>query len=87
MPQMKEYYCHNYPSCRLINFDNFPISVESLQQIKSDYCEDVNENWLNCRRYIVKKELGFCPDFVFPDTEITLSEIIDRFENEINPTT
>lgn len=46
------------------------------------WCRKGEEVWGNCTRFATKKTLGFCPDFVVPDTPLSLEEIIDKFEEE-----
>lgn len=33
-------------------------------------------------RYRAKEEIYFCPDFVMPDSKMTMDEIIDKFDEE-----
>lgn len=44
------------------------------------WCKDAEGIWGNCTRYLTKKSLGFCPDFVVPDTPLTVDEIIEKFD-------
>jgi hypothetical protein len=46
------------------------------------WCRDIEEKWKDCKRFITKAELGFCPDFVVPDTSSSIDEIIDKFEEQ-----
>jgi len=46
------------------------------------WCRQTEEKWKTCKRYHTKKELGFCPDFVVPDTLLSIDEIIDKFETQ-----
>lgn len=46
------------------------------------WCKDTNGKWERCKRFNTKAKLGFCPDFVLPDTDMTIDEILDRFEEE-----
>ena len=47
------------------------------------WCRKNKEVWSNCTRFNTKKSLGFCPDFVLPDTPLSIDEIVDKFEEEI----
>ena len=47
-----------------------------------DYCQRTQEHWSVCKRFIIKNELGTCPDFVLPDTTLSLPEIIAKFDEQ-----
>jgi hypothetical protein len=79
---MTESYCTNYQSCRLIQGSDFPISVSEKEKYLRIFCQDEKSAWKQCKRYITKCSLGFCPDFVLPDIQLTISEIIDKFDEE-----
>ena len=80
---MKEYYCPNYKECRLVKASDFPVSVSEKDNFLERYCENEQKGWTNCKRFISKASLGFCPDFVLPDSDYSTDEIIDKFDNEI----
>ena len=46
------------------------------------WCRNTGGKWKDCKRFICKAELGFCPDFVVPDTAMSIEEIVDKFEDE-----
>jgi hypothetical protein len=60
--------------------------VISDEQEKNDYietwCKNTEGKWEGCKRFSTKATLGFCPDFVLPDTELSIDEIMDRFEDD-----
>jgi hypothetical protein len=75
--------CLNYNSCQLINEKDFlPSSLDKKKYIK-DYCENNDNRSKYCKRYIVKESLGFCPDFVLPDTTLSVEDIIKKFDDTI----
>jgi len=80
---MKDYYCPNYKECRLVKASDFPVSGESREKYLETFCENSELGWKKCKRFIAKNSLGFCPDFVLPDSTYTTDEIIDKFDNEI----
>lgn len=49
------------------------------------WCRQGEIIWSKCKRFHTKKSLSFCPDFVVPDTVLSINEIIERFDKE-NPT-
>ena len=73
--------CPNYQGCRLVQTDVVVSDAEKKEQYISDYCQD-DEKWKNCVRYITKKALWICPDFVLPDSNLTEDEIIERYEQQ-----
>ena len=44
------------------------------------WCRQDEEIWRKCKRFDTKKDLGFCPDFVVPDTSLSIDEIVAKFE-------
>jgi len=77
-------HCPNYHSCQLIRQPGL-IENESLRnKYTSDFCTEAEEHWKNCMRFRTTNILHFCPDFVLPDTSLSIDEIMDRFDNEIS---
>lgn len=83
MQFMADSICPNINTCRMVA----TCDVVKDPLVKEDYintwCRKGEEMWGKCKRYNTKKELGFCPDFIVPDTTLSLDEIIDKIENEI----
>jgi hypothetical protein len=79
-------HCPNYPTCQLIQIPGFIESVTIREAYITTYCNANPEYWSNCKRYQTHHFLGFCPDFIFPDSSLSLDEIIDRFDIEISQT-
>lgn len=78
---MPENTCPNYGSCNLVKDSLPPLSPFEKQRYIDDFCEAGRDKWGYCRRYLCKKELSFCPDFVLPDSKLTNDQIIDQFDN------
>jgi hypothetical protein len=74
--------CPNYPSCQLIHKPGFVKSKTLLDAYIRTYCLDSLENWSACKRFMTNNMLHFCPDFVFPDTALSVDEIIDKFDQD-----
>jgi len=79
---MIEPLCPNIDICRLVNADNYKIDKEAKENYLKLYCKSETEYWDYCKRYIVKQELNFCPDFVLPDMELSPMEIMDKFDED-----
>jgi hypothetical protein len=73
--------CPNYGGCRLVQTDVVVPDSDKKEQYISEYCMN-EETWKNCKRYLTRRALWICPDFVLPDSEITEDEIVDRYETD-----
>lgn len=81
---MESNYCDNYSTCRLVNAEDFKITPDKKPDYLDTYCFAGKPAWSGCKRFIVKRELDFCPDFVLPDSAFTIQEIIGKFDEEKN---
>jgi hypothetical protein len=79
---MEDCQCPNYEGCQLLNSDSVTANNNLKNKYRIDYC--TNTNWKNCKRYISKSTLNFCPDFVFPDTPLNPSEIMNKYDEQLN---
>ncbi len=75
-------HCPNYGNCQLIHIAGFVESESLREEYMQSYCTNPQEHWQCCKRYQTNSVLHFCPDFVFPDTTLNLSEILDKFDEE-----
>jgi hypothetical protein len=73
--------CPNYDGCRLVKTDVVEPDSNKKKNYLAEYCVK-DENWRNCVRYITRKSLWICPDFVLPDSNMTEDEIIERYEKK-----
>ena len=71
--------CPNLVSCKFINTDILLSDPTKKNEFLQNYC---NHSWNTCKRYITKRKFDFCPDFVSPDTSLTVDEIMDQFDNQ-----
>ena len=73
--------CPNINGCQVLNIRGF-VECEDVKNFYiNTYCSiDTKEGYFLCKRFQTKKALGFCPEFVLPDSEITLDEIMDKCE-------
>lgn len=72
--------CPNFTGCRLTN-GHLELDASSVDKYIQVYCHSPSEKWLQCKRFVCKEQIHFCPDFVMPDSPWEVDEIIDRFEN------
>jgi len=77
-----ENYCTNYQVCRLVKACDFEVSSLEKEKYLKTYCRDNTLNWKSCKRYLAKNKMSFCPDFVLPDSTLSVDEIIDKFDEE-----
>lgn len=76
-------FCPNHKGCQIINLEGFIKSNEIKNNYISNYCEAGEEKWSNCKRFQTKKALNFCPDFILPDTNLTLDQIFEKIETQL----
>jgi hypothetical protein len=73
--------CPNYGGCRLVRSDVVEPDNAKREKYIADYCVK-DKNWKNCKRYITRKALWICPDFVLPDSDMTEDEVVDLYEKQ-----
>lgn len=73
--------CPNYGGCRLVQTEVVVPDDANREEYINAYCGR-EETWKTCVRYITRKSLWICPDFVLPDSSMTEDEIIERYEHE-----
>ncbi|HNQ82280.1 MAG TPA: hypothetical protein PLW31_00870 [Bacteroidales bacterium] len=71
--------CKNNQGCRLVQTDVVVPDKAQKENYIRTYCES-DDNWKQCQRYIIRKALWICPDFVLPDSNLTEDEVIERYE-------
>ena len=79
---MPDSVCPNINSCRMVSINEVVPDERVREEYMDTWCRDTGEKWSGCKRYSTKAKLGFCPDFVVPDTALSIDEIIDKFEDE-----
>jgi len=76
------YCCPNIDTCKLVNTPGFIEDKKKQENYIQLYCRADESKWISCKRLIAKNELHFCPDFVLPDTSLSIDEIIDKYDEE-----
>jgi len=74
------YCCPNFNVCKLVDTSGFTGDEDQRKQYIQSYCRANELKWNSCKRLITKYELHFCPDFVLPDTPLSVDEIMDKFD-------
>lgn len=77
---MSEEFCPNIIACRLVKTDIVVPDENKRSEYIDSWCKNEDGKWQECKRFISKNQLGFCPDFVLPDSPLSIDEIIDKFE-------
>lgn len=72
--------CPRTPACPLFN-GNLLKRKESAETYKALYCRS-NVKYNQCKRYIVAREVGKCPDYVMPNSMYAVEDIIKRMKTE-----
>jgi hypothetical protein len=73
--------CPNYGGCRLVQTQVVEPDDAKRETFIETYCIK-EETFKTCKRFITRKSLWICPDFVLPDTNLTEDEIIDLYEKK-----
>jgi hypothetical protein len=76
--------CPNIKGCRLVTTDIVVPDLDKKAAYIASFCQQ-EETWKKCKRYVTKRSLWICPDFVLPDTDLTEDEIVDLFEQLEKP--
>jgi hypothetical protein len=76
---MAQHECPNISNCTLVANPAHRLPDVVVSDYVHHYCRSM-EGISRCKRYQVKLELGFCPDFVLPDTPESIAEIIAKFD-------
>lgn len=74
--------CPNIEVCKLVTTEGFTGNENLRHEYIRLWCKSGEEMWGQCKRYVVKNALNFCPDFVLPDTQMSPEEVIDKFDEE-----
>ena len=77
---MSDHFCSNINTCRMITTSVVVPDAKIKEGYVNEWCHQQKEKWNLCKRFNTKNELGFCPDFVVPDTLMSTEEIMDKFE-------
>jgi len=72
--------CPNYEGCRFVKTEVVEPDDTRRRALIDAYCLS-EATYVNCKRYITRKALWICPDFVHPDSDISEDDILDRCEN------
>jgi len=76
--------CPSSNTCQLYK-GHFFLQEDSVLLYKRQYCLDNNEQrWKGCKRFIVMAHIGYCPDYVLPNSLLSYEQIISRIRSE-NP--
>lgn len=74
--------CPNYDNCQLVHIEGFLPDKTRQKQYIEDFCLNKENGWLDCKRYQTKKAWNICPDFVMPDTALSVDDILDQYEEQ-----
>lgn len=80
--QQDSQLCPNHSGCQIIHIEGFVSASPGKDFYIRKYCEAGENSWSNCARYLTHKKLNLCPDFVLPDSDFSIDEILDKLEEE-----
>ncbi len=81
---MPEFQCPNLATCKFMNSVRLLSDITQKSYYSENFCENYLAAYVKCKRFIAKSELGFCPDFLLPDSPETIDEIIDIIDKQEN---
>ncbi len=73
--------CPKTATCKLFN-NNLLSKPEYAETYRSLFCNAGEKKWSQCKRYVVSGKLGKCPDYVLPNSSLTVDEIEARMKKE-----
>lgn len=71
--------CPNFGGCRFVKTEVVEPDDARRRTLIDAYCLS-EATYVTCKRFITRKALWICPDFVHPDSEMSEDEIIGRCE-------
>ena len=83
MAVQTETYCPNFQICRLVTTDEVVDNHDRKERYISQFCHSYHNDWETCKRFITKNALQACPDFVLPDSKMSVAEILDKWDEEL----
>ncbi len=75
--------CSKISKCNLFR-GKLTLQEDSIIRYKCYFCLGDESRWSKCRRYQVMNELGFCPDFVMPNSLLSSEQILRRMRQPIS---
>ncbi len=73
--------CPKICSCPLFN-EKLQVGEDSKIIYKKCYCLDEETRWKSCKRFVVAEHMGFCPDYVMPNSLLSFEQIFTRIKVE-----
>jgi hypothetical protein len=77
MPQQE---CPNIETCRVVHSFDLVNDPSQRELYLATYCYAGEAGWSTCKRLQTKMALKLCPDFVLPDSDFSVEQILDRLE-------
>lgn len=80
-----KHYCPICHKCDLFK-GKIELSEDISIMYKYHYCLNESYKWKECKRYIFHNINGSCPDFVMPNSLLSIDEIWQKAQKEFSPT-
>ncbi len=71
--------CSKIGKCNLFGGE-LEIPEDSVIRYKCFYCLGEESRWSSCKRFMIIDELGYCPDFVMPNSLLSSEQIMNRIQ-------
>lgn len=81
---MSDLFCPNLHNCKFINSGKPESCNHEKDFYLTGFCRSEHSNWENCKRLQTKSILDFCPDFVLPDSQMSIDQIMEIFDDQNN---
>lgn len=75
--------CHHANNCNLFK-GIIHMPEDTLLRYKCFYCLGEEKRWKNCKRFTIIEEVGFCQDFVMPNSLLTKEQILVRMNQKFS---
>jgi len=78
---MQTELCPKVEKCPLFN-GTLLKRAGSEESYKNLFCKSGTEKWLICKRYQTSEKVGKCPDWVLPNSSLSLDEIVKKMKEK-----
>ena len=73
--------CPKAEGCKLFN-NNLLSKPEYAETYRSLLCNAGEKRWSQCKRHIVSTKFGKCPDYVLPNSVMTIEEVESKMRKD-----
>ncbi len=78
---MEKGLCPKVAKCPLFNGTLLKISGAD-ESYKNLYCRAGESKWSTCKRYLTSEKVGKCPDWVLPNSSLSIEQIVQKMKEK-----